>query len=77
MDTKRTTADYKDRTRLIQAIGVLLLLGGVGSGLVAPLETYCFYLFSEGGRFYYEGFRFGSFMFGLIAFRIGLLLGYT
>ena len=31
---------------------------------------YCFYLFSEGGRFHYEGFGFGSFMFGNIASQI-------
>jgi hypothetical protein len=31
---------------------------------------YCLYLFSEGGRFHYEGFGFGSFMFGNIAAQI-------
>jgi hypothetical protein len=31
---------------------------------------YCFYLFSAGGRFHYEGFGFGSFMFGNIASQI-------
>jgi Na+/H+ antiporter NhaD/arsenite permease-like protein len=31
---------------------------------------YCFYLFSEGGRFYYPGFGFGSFMFGNITAQI-------
>jgi hypothetical protein len=34
---------------------------------------YCFYLFGEGGRFGYPGFRFGCFMFGNIAAQI---LGY-
>ena len=37
---------------------------------LGPLEMYCFYLFSEGGRFHYEGFGFGSFMFGNIASQI-------
>jgi hypothetical protein len=31
---------------------------------------HCFYLFPEGGRFHYEGFGFGSFMFGNIATQI-------
>jgi hypothetical protein len=31
---------------------------------------YCFYLFSAGGPFHYEGFGFGSFMFGNIAAQI-------
>ncbi len=60
----------QDRTRLIAAIGVLLLLAGIAVGFLGPLEMYCFYLFSEGGRFHYEGFGFGSFMFGNIASQI-------
>lgn len=40
---------------------------------LGPLETYCFPLFSEGGRFHYEGFGFGSFMFAVIA---GQVIGY-
>jgi hypothetical protein len=35
---------------------------------------YVFYMFSEGGRFYYEGFGFGAFMFANIAAQI---TGYT
>jgi hypothetical protein len=46
-------------------------------GLVAlyygPLEIVCFSFFSPGGRFHYEGFGFGSFMFGNLATQI---LGY-
>jgi len=41
---------YKDRSRLLKAIGAVELLGGIAVGLLAPLEMYCFYLFSEGGR---------------------------
>ncbi|MBN1887201.1 MAG: hypothetical protein JW850_04405 [Thermoflexales bacterium] len=63
-------SDYKDRSRLIVAIGALLLLAGMALGFLGPLEMYCFYLFSEGGRFYYPGFGFGSFMFGNIAAQI-------
>jgi hypothetical protein len=47
-----------------------MLAVGIGSALLGPVEMYCFYLFSEGGRFHYEGFGFGSFMFGNIACQI-------
>jgi MFS family permease len=70
MDANTSNLDYKDRSRLLTIIGVLLLLGGIAVGLLGPLEMYCFYLFSEGGRFHYEGFGFGSFMFGNIASQI-------
>jgi hypothetical protein len=62
--------DYKDRSPILAVIGVLLLLGGIAVGFLGPLEMHCFYLFSEGGRFHYEGFGFGSFMFGNIACQI-------
>jgi hypothetical protein len=62
--------EHKDRRRILAAIGGLLLLVGLGAGLLGPIELYCFYLFSEGGRFYYPGFGFGSFMFGNIAAQI-------
>lgn len=67
MTTSPNNPDYKDRSRSLVAIGVPLLLGGIAAGLIGPIELYTFYLFSEGGRFHYEGFRFGSFMFGNIA----------
>ena len=42
----------------------------IGVGLVAayygPLEIYVFYLFSPGGRFYYEGFAVGSLWFAYL-----------
>jgi MFS family permease len=60
-------AGYKDRRIILFIIGGLLLVGGIAVGFFGPLEMYCFYLFSEGGRFHYEGFGFGSFMFGNIA----------
>jgi multisubunit Na+/H+ antiporter MnhE subunit len=62
--------DYKDRTLVLAAIGVPLLLIGIATAFLGPVEMYCFYLFSEGGRFHYEGFGFGSFMFGNIASQI-------
>lgn len=70
MEMKSTNHDYKNQVRVIRIIGVLLLLGGIVIGFLGPLEMYCFYLFSEGGRFYYKGFGFGSFMFGNIASQI-------
>jgi len=65
--------DHKDRTPILVGIGILLLLIGIPTAFLGPLEMYCFYLFSAGGRFHYEGFGFGSFMFGNIAAQI---LGY-
>ena len=67
METSSGTRDYQDRTAVLAVIGVLLLLGGIAAGLLGPLELYTFYAFSDGGRFHYEGFGFGSFMFGNIA----------
>lgn len=61
---------HTKKTKLITIIGALLLLGGIAIGLLGPLEMYCFYLFSEGGGFSYEGFGFGSFMFGNIASQV-------
>ncbi len=54
----------------LYAIGVLLSAIGLIAAIYAPLEFYSFYLFSEGGRFYYEGFGFGSLMFAIIAWQI-------
>lgn len=70
MEPKTPPMDYMDRSRLLTIIGVLLLLGGVAIGLLGPVEMYSFYLFSEGGRFHYQGFGFGSFMFDNIASQI-------
>lgn len=62
--------DFKDRSLILIVFGVLLLLLGVSMAFLGPLEMHAFYLFSEGGRFYYEGFGFGSFMFAYIAAQI-------
>jgi len=61
---------YKDRSLVLALIGGFLLLVGLVAAFFGPIEMYCFYLFSEGGRFHYEGFGFGSFMFGNIACQI-------
>lgn len=61
---------YRDRTLALTVIGVLLLLIGVAAAPFGPAEMYCFYLFSEGGRFHIEGFGFGSLVFNSIAWQI-------
>jgi len=62
--------DFKNRSPILIFFGVILLLVGVAMAFLGPMEMYVFYLFSEGGRFHYEGFGFGSFMFGNIAAQI-------
>ena len=63
----------KIRRSILVLIGIILLLVGCLAAFFGPLEMVVFYFFSEGGRFAYEGFRFGSFMFGNLAAQI---LGY-
>ncbi len=70
MEENAKSADYKNRTPILVIIGGLLMLIGGVAVFLGPVEMYCFYLFSEGGRFHYEGFGFGSFMFGNIACQI-------
>jgi hypothetical protein len=62
--------DYRERRLILRAIGLVLLLVGAIAAIFGPLEMYCFYFFTEGGRFHYEGFGFGSFMFGNLALQI-------
>jgi len=62
--------DYRDRRVILVALGVAMLLAGIGCAFLGPVELYVFYLFSEGGRLNYEGFGFGSFMFGNIAVQV-------
>jgi hypothetical protein len=63
--------DYRDRSRMLVGIGIVLLLAGAAAAFLGPVELYSFYLFSEGGWFHYEGFGFGSFMFANIAVQVG------
>ncbi|MBN1201690.1 MAG: hypothetical protein JXJ20_07540 [Anaerolineae bacterium] len=58
---------YADRSRILRVIGGAILLLGITAAFLGPLEVQAFYLFIEGGRFHYEGFRFGSFVFAYIA----------
>jgi hypothetical protein len=62
--------DYKDRAPILTLIGVGFLIVGAVAAFLGPYEIYCFYLFSEGGRFHYEGFKFGSLMFASIAWQV-------
>ena len=55
--------EYRDKSRLIGWVGIFLLLAGLGAAILGPVEMYCFYLFSEGGRFHFKGFGFGSIVF--------------
>jgi len=50
----------------IKTIGVILILVGIVGAYYGPLEIYVNYLFSEGGRFHYDGFGFGSFWFAAL-----------
>jgi hypothetical protein len=63
-------SDHSDRSIALYLIGAPMLLVGLVAAFYGPLEMYCFYLFGEGGRFAYPGFRFGSFMFANIAAQI-------
>jgi hypothetical protein len=70
VDAQTAETEHRDRALLLVIIGGLLMLIGGIAALAGPVEMYCFTLFSEGGRFHYEGFGFGSFMFGNIAAQI-------
>ncbi len=50
----------------LKLIGFVLLLIGLVAAYYGPLEIYVFYLFSEGGRFHYEGFGVGSLWFAYL-----------
>ena len=65
--------DHKDRSWILRAIGLLLMGVGAFAAVLAPLELFIFRWFAPGGRFHYEGFGFGSFMFANMAAQI---LGY-
>ncbi len=57
----------------LKGIGVALLLVGILAAFYAPLELFVYYMFSEGGQFYYDGFGMGSLWFGTLTV---LNLGY-
>jgi hypothetical protein len=70
MEKITDSTEFRDRSLILFVIGLLFLLVGIVCAFLGPVEMYCFYLFSQGGPFYYEGFGFGSFMFGNIATQI-------
>ena len=51
---------------LFRVIGVMLIIVGIVAAYYGPLELFMFYLFSEGGRFYYEGLGVGSYGFAAL-----------
>ena len=65
-----TPNGYRELSQWIQLLGIFVLLTGVAAAFISPLEIYMLYLFSEGGKFHYKGFGFGSFMFGNIAVQV-------
>jgi hypothetical protein len=50
----------------LRIIGVVLILVGIVAAYYGPLEIFVFYLFSEGGRFHYDGFGMGSLWFAAL-----------
>jgi hypothetical protein len=70
MTTPSVVSQPKKRRWLLKVFGMLLLLTGFFFAFVGMVEMECFYLFSEGGKFTYEGFGFGSFMFANILTQI-------
>jgi hypothetical protein len=50
----------------IKISGVFLLIIGLIGIYYGPLEIICFYFFSKGGQFYYEGFQIGSLWFAYL-----------
>jgi len=60
---------------IVKILGIIQLLIGFSTLVIAPIEIYSFYLFSEGGVFYYDGFGIGSFIHGLIVAQIFAFYG--
>jgi hypothetical protein len=50
----------------LKILGIVLIIVGLVAAYYGPLEIFVFYLFSEGGRFYYDGFGVGSFWFAAL-----------
>ncbi len=46
----------KDHNRILALIPIPLLLVGAACAVLGLVEIYCFYLFSDGGPFYYLSF---------------------
>lgn len=63
-------AVFRKRTLATRIAGVFFVCAGIALICFGILETQCFSFFSDGGRFHYEGFGFGSFMFANIAVQV-------
>ncbi len=50
----------------LRLTGLVLVAVGLIAAFYGPLEIFVFYLFSDGGRFYYAGFGFGSLWFAAL-----------
>jgi hypothetical protein len=50
----------------LKMTGAVLILVGLLGAYYGPLEIFVFYLFSKGGRFYYDGFGVGSLWFAAL-----------
>ncbi len=50
----------------MKILGIALIIIGLVGLFYGPLEIYCFYFFSSGGQFYYEGFQIGSLWFAYL-----------
>jgi hypothetical protein len=53
-------------TTFMKIFGIILFIFGSVGLFYGPCEIYCFYIFSKGGMFYYEGFQFGSLWFAYL-----------
>lgn len=51
MEASATIPEHKDRRRVLALLGLPLLLVGVASAFIAPLEIYTLSFFSKGGAF--------------------------
>jgi hypothetical protein len=76
---------HRDRRLVLRLIGLGFFLAGLAAAFIGPMEIHAYYLFIDEGRFHYEGFGFGSFMFAYITLQvvgyyavaaIGIVLGY-
>ena len=70
MIEKSSQEKFKNTRLTLKIIGILSILIGSFYAIIGPLEFYTYYFFSEGGRFHYEGFGMGSFMFAFITVQI-------
>jgi hypothetical protein len=76
---------YLNIDKLLKLIGIGIFSMGVFAFWVGPLEIWTYYAFTSSGKFHFNGFEFGSLMFGIITVQVlgyyiiallGLSLGY-